>query len=74
MKEYEYFWCPGCSNYRHKDVENIVRVAHMTNRINRHNDTKKFYTTALSFLCDICISKSKEGNNEKTKSDNADMS
>ena len=72
-KEYDYFWCPGCSNYRHKEIENIVRVAHMTDRIKRQETyTENFYTVAWSFLCDVCIDKSKGfGNNEKP--DNADM-
>jgi len=74
-KEYDYFWCPGCSNYRHKEIENIVRVAHMSDRIKRQDHTKNFYTVAWSFLCDVCIDKSKGFglNNEKTETNNVDM-
>lgn len=65
-REYDYFWCPGCSNYRHKEIENIVRTAHMTNRVKRQTNKKNFYTVAWTFLCDVCIGKSK-GNNDDNK-------
>ncbi len=61
---YDYFFCPGCSNYRHSSIENIVRVAHMTKIMKRQDNTDNFYTTSLSFLCDFCIKKAKEGNDE----------
>ena len=58
--QYEYFWWPGCRNYRHTSVENIVRVAHMTRTYKRKDNTDSFYTTSLSFLCNFCIKKAKE--------------
>jgi hypothetical protein len=65
---YDYFWCPGCSNYRHTSVENIIRVAHMTKIMKRQDNTDNFYTTSLSFLCNFCIKKAKEEDEEeKTK-------
>ena len=57
---YEYFYCPGCSKYKHRRLEHLVVVAHLTEQRKRQDNPNTLYTQHYTLLCTGCITKAKE--------------
>lgn len=57
---YEFFYCPGCSSYRHRRLERLVIVAHLTEQRKRQNNADTLYTQHYTLLCTTCVAKAKK--------------